>query len=85
DFDAPSRLTPYYYYSNSFGGFLDIGGKDRYLSFTDKSETAHPRASNNAVWFAPAKSDSTYGAKNFGVGIDADSGVVPDFMLWDKK
>jgi hypothetical protein len=84
DFKTPSRLTPYYFYSTSFGGFLDIGGKDRYASFNDKSDMAHPRATNDNIWFAPAKTDSTYGAKNYGVGMDVDSGVVPDFMLWDK-
>jgi hypothetical protein len=82
DFGKPSKLTPYYTYCNSFGGFVDIGGKDSYYSFTDSSKTAHPRAGDNRMWYAPAKTDSTFGAGNFGVGIDIDSGFIPEVEKW---
>ncbi|HKK21630.1 MAG TPA: hypothetical protein VJ983_09170 [candidate division Zixibacteria bacterium] len=82
DYRHPSKLTPYYYYSKSFGGFIDIGGTDSYFEFSDKSENPNPFAKNNSMWQQPAPSDSTYGANNFGVGIDVDSGVVPELEKW---
>jgi len=81
-FAKPRRLTPYPFYCNSFGGFIDIGGTDRYFSFTDSTETPHPRAQNNTTWFAPAKTDSTYGANNYGVGIDIETGLIPELDIW---
>ncbi len=81
-FDKPRPLTPYPYYCKSFGGFIDIGGNDLYISFNDSAETAHNRAANNSLWFAPAKNDSLYGADNFGVGIDIENGIVPELEAW---
>jgi len=81
-FDKPRPLTPYPYYCKSFGGFIDIGGADEYISFTDSSETEHSKAANNTIWLAPAKGDSLYGANNFGVGIDIESGVIPELEIW---
>ncbi len=81
-FAKPRPLTPYPYYCKSFGGFIDIGGEDSYISFTDSTELPNSRVANNTVWFAPAKSDSLYGANNFGVGIDIENGVIPELELW---
>ncbi len=82
DFAKPSKLTPYYTYAKSFGGFIDIGGKDRYVSFTDDGESPHVTATNDTLWFQPMKTDSTFGADNFGVGIDIESGTIPEFFRW---
>ncbi len=82
DYRFPSKLTPYYYYSKSFGGFIDIGGDDAYFEFSDKAENPSPFATNNTKWLQPAKTDSTYGANNFGVGVDADSGSIPELDAW---
>lgn len=84
DYDMPSNLTPYYSYAKSFGGFIDIGGNDTYKAFNEKGESAHPRAKNNSLWFAPSKPDSTFGANNFGVGIDVETGTIPEFFKWDR-
>ncbi|MCX6830247.1 MAG: hypothetical protein NT002_13360 [candidate division Zixibacteria bacterium] len=82
DYGKPSKLTPYYTYCNSFGGFIDIGGKDGYYSFTDSSKSAHSRAGDNQMWYAPAKTDSTFGAGNFGVGVDIENGFIPEIEKW---
>ncbi len=84
DYRHPSKLTPYYFYSKSFGGFIDIGGQDSYFEYTDTSESPSSFAKNNAMWLQPSADDSTYGANNFGVGIDVDSGVVPELEQWKK-
>ena len=83
DYGRPSRLTPYYTYSKSFGGFIDIGGRDSYYEFTDTSRAVHPFAANDTLWLRPARTDSTFGANNYGVGIDIESGTVPELFKWD--
>ncbi|SYZ74452.1 exported hypothetical protein [Candidatus Zixiibacteriota bacterium] len=82
DYGKPSKLTPYHTYCNSLGAFIDIGGNDKYFSFTDSSETDHPRAGNGRLWYAPANGDSTYGNNNFGVGVDIENGVIPELEKW---
>ena len=94
-YKKPSKLTPYYYYGKSFGGFIDIGGDDRYYRFDPKSivhtkdlQESHlspdQKINKLSLWLKPTKSDSAYGANNFGVGIDIDSGTVPEFFMWDE-
>ncbi len=85
DYEFPSKLTPYYYYAKSFGAFIDIGGNDSYIDFTDSSETVSTKFINNSLWFQPSKTDSTFGANNFGVGIDIEDGTVPELFLWYKE
>ncbi len=82
DFGKPSKLTPYYTYCNSIGCFIDIGGKDNYVSFTDSSRAPHPKAGNDKIWFSPAKTDTTYGAGNYGIGIDIEGGQIPEIDKW---
>ncbi|MFH1686024.1 MAG: hypothetical protein ABIE70_00710 [bacterium] len=82
DYDKPSKLTPYYSYAKSFGGFIDIGGADQYFEFNDSLHTAHSVAHDDSLWLQPARSDSTFGANNYGVGIDVDSGAVPELFKW---
>jgi hypothetical protein len=83
DFEKPTPLLTYYTYSKSFGGFIDIGGEDAYISFTDSTESPQPLAKNDTMWFQPAKTDSTYGADNYGVGIDTETGRVPELEKWE--
>jgi len=82
DYDHPSRLTPYYSYAKSFGAFIDIGGEDAYYEFDDSSQTVHSTATNNSLWLQPARSDSTFGADNYGVGIDIEAGTIPELFKW---
>ena len=81
--DKPLQLLTYYYYSKSFGGFIDIGGDDRYVSFNDTTESEHPHAKNNSLWLQPSRADSLFGSDNFGVGIDVEKGEVPELNRWD--
>ena len=82
DFRNPGPLHAYNSYVNSFGGFIDIGGDDSYFEFKEGAESRHPTAKNNALWFQPDKADSNFGANNYGVGIDTDSGTVPELYKW---
>ncbi|UCG60907.1 MAG: hypothetical protein JSV52_11335, partial [Candidatus Zixiibacteriota bacterium] len=85
----------YYYYTKSFGGFIDIGGEDTYHEFeiasdsatatTDTLATEHPLARDNSLWLQPARADSTFGFNNFGVGIDIEDGIIPELMLWESQ
>jgi hypothetical protein len=84
DYPAPSKLTPYYYYAKSFASFIDIGGADTYLQLTDDRRTEHTFAKNNAQWLRPARSDSTFGANNFGIGVDVDSGTIWELFQWSE-
>jgi len=78
----PTPIVTYYSESKSIGALIDIGGDDRYLSFNDSTETMWKNAGNNKFWFNPVKSDSTYGANNFGIGVDAEKGIIPEIERW---
>jgi len=82
-YDKPGRLTSYYSYAKSFGGFIDIGGRDQYYSFKDKEKSVHPLAKNNSMWLQPARTDSLFGFDNYGVGIDTEEGTVPELFKWE--
>ena len=82
-YDKPTNLTTYYSYASSFGGFIDIGGNDKYFHFDSTGQSQHPWADNNTQWFRPEKTDSLFGFNNFGVGIDVDSGTIPEFYRWE--
>lgn len=85
DYGKPSRLTPYYSYAKSLGTFIDIGGQDEYFSFDDDNKlTPHALAKNNSLWLQPAKTDSTFGDNNYGVGIDTPEGIIPEIEQWEK-
>jgi hypothetical protein len=78
----PTKTVTYYSDTRSLGCLIDIGGMDKYLSFTDTTETTHPHARDNSFWFNPSKSDSTFGADNYGVGIDVEKGRIPELDRW---
>lgn len=81
-YDKPGKLTTYYSYAKSFGGFIDIGGRDVYETFKEGERGAHPSAANNTTWFQPARTDSLFGSDNFGVGIDTEEGIIPELEKW---
>jgi hypothetical protein len=81
-FDRPRRLYAYDSYSKSFGGFIDIGGRDTYTLLEDERESPHPTIADNSLWFQPAVDDPLYGSDNYGVGIDIESGTVPELFKW---
>jgi len=84
DYLKPSRLTPYYSYAKSFGGFIDIGGNDSYYELDGDKRTVRTSISNNSQWLRPSKDDANFGANNYGVGIDTDTGTIPELFKWDK-
>ncbi len=83
-YDKPSPLLTYYYYSRSFGGFIDIGGDDTYWEFDSAGREPHPVAAENSLWLQPSRDDERWGADNFGVGIDIESGVIPEVEMWGR-
>jgi len=84
DFLKPGRFNAYNSYAKSFGGFIDICGTDTYITFNKDKEYEHPKAKNNTIWFTPAREDSTFGADNYGVGIDIADGTVPELYKWER-
>lgn len=84
DYEKPSKLHAYNSYAKSFGGFIDIGGEDFYYSFDGENRGAHPLAKDNSMWLQPARTDSTFGANNYGVGIDTELGTVPELFKFDE-
>ncbi len=79
-YNMPNKISPFDIYSKSFGLLLDIGGKDTYNTSDAKGEKVSPDSicSNNKTWYSPARNDKNYGANNFGIGMDVNSGHVPE-------
>ena len=79
------KYGPYSLYGNSIGLLLDIGGKDQYLRKTDSGESKPAeKIGDNKTWLKPAKSEKNYGYRSFGIGLDAETGTVPDFYLGEQ-
>jgi hypothetical protein len=80
---APAyQYGPYSLYGNSIGLLLDIGGEDKYVNKNAKNESKpSTRASNNKTWLTPAKDHENYGYRSFGIGIDTETGTVPDLYM----
>jgi hypothetical protein len=85
-YDHPNRFSPFDIYAKSFGLLLDIGGKDSYYDWNVETDKKTPsiKCADNSVWFSPAKGSEHYGASNFGVGMDAEEGMVPEMEVWGK-
>jgi hypothetical protein len=79
-YSVPNKISPYDFYAKSFALLLDIGGNDTYLDWNKDTGKTSPDSicGNNRAWFSPAKGSEHYGANNFGVGMDVDSGAVPE-------
>jgi hypothetical protein len=75
------QYGPYSFYANSFGLLLDLGGTDRYLDWNVQTDERPPSArwGENRTWLNPARDSEQWGYRNFGVGMDVETGVVPDF------
>ena len=70
---------------NHLAGLLISAGTTYITEFKDKNKTVSTQFKNNSMWQQPSVTDSTYGANNFGVGIDVAEGVIPEFDLWKVK
>ena len=83
DFAVPNPLVPYTYYAKSVGLFIDAAGNDRYAIKDGEAVAVSETFRNRAIWFSPAKADSVYGHNNFGVGLDAEGGIIPELNLFE--
>ncbi len=85
-YDKPNRFSPYDYYANSIALFLDIGGLDRYVEIDQEGKSSIPTigAADNSIWLSPAKDSGRYGAGNFGIGMDAAEGLVPELEIFNR-
>ncbi|MBI2193167.1 MAG: hypothetical protein HYU36_14400 [Planctomycetes bacterium] len=78
---------PYSLYGNSIGLLLDVGGKDQYLEedFTTAAKKPSALAADNKIWFKPPKESPNFGYRSFGIGLDVETGTVPDFFLLENR
>jgi len=79
----PSELRTYDYYTKSAGIFIDASGTDNYLIKEEAKIIPSEKMKDNTIWFTPGKLDSNYGHNNFGIGIDADGGKIPELEIFD--
>ncbi len=85
NYSHPTPLLTYYYYSTSAGIFIDASGTDSYIERDGDTETAAETYRNNAVWYIPAKDDSSWVYNNYGIGIDAADGDIPNLKIFDEE
>lgn len=80
---APAyQYGPYSLYGNSIGLLLDIGGDDKYLDKVAQDATEPSvRSGNNKTWLTPARDHQNFGFRSFGIGLDAETGTVPDLYM----
>lgn len=83
-FDKPSELHTYSYEAKSAGIFIDAEGMDNYFIVENEQAAAAEKYVNDAVWRTLEKNDEHYGFNNFGIGIDADSGHIPELEVFDE-
>ena len=84
DFAKPTELHYYPYYAKSAGIFIDADGMDVYIEKHDKTEAAAAKYSNNAIWRTLESTDQHYGYHNFGIGVDAENGFIPELEIFDE-
>lgn len=77
---------PYSHYGTNFGFLLNVGGRDRYLEWD--SEGQHTPSSvwrDGHIWRQPDSSDQNYGHDSYGIGMDVESGTIPEFHIFEPK
>jgi hypothetical protein len=80
-------LIPFPTYAQSYGILIDAGGEDRYLDNTDSTalDQVRPGCANNSTWYRPSRNSENFGFDNYGIGVDADSGVVDELFIYFNK
>ncbi len=85
DYARPSELMTYYYYSRSAGMFIDASGADLYWIRDGEQTVASGKLQDNSIWRSPDRTDPNFGHGNFGIGIDAESGFIPELEIFDES
>ncbi|MFW9770223.1 MAG: hypothetical protein ACFFEM_15510 [Candidatus Thorarchaeota archaeon] len=83
DYAQPSELMTYYYFSKSAGIFIDASGTDLYWVRDGEQTVASEKLQNGLIWRSPDTTDANFGHDNYGIGIDAESGIIPDLKIFD--
>ena len=83
---VPNQLSPFDSYSKSFGLFLDIGGKDTYRDWVIETNKTFisKKCADNSLWLSPSRDDKHFGFNNYGVGLDVESGQMPELEFFKK-
>ncbi len=77
---------PYSHYGTNFGFLLDAGGEDRYFEWDENGQHA-PAAiwKDGHTWQQPGPEHEHYGHDSFGIGMDAGSGSIPEFHVFEPQ
>jgi hypothetical protein len=65
---------------------LEIGGKDTYRDWVVETNKTFisKKCADNSLWLSPSRDDKHYGFNNYGVGLDVESGRVPELEFFKK-
>ncbi|MCP4634711.1 MAG: hypothetical protein GY855_17415, partial [candidate division Zixibacteria bacterium] len=87
DYRYPNRYSPHNTMAKSAGIFIDIGGDDTYLEWDTELDETVPSEKwlNNNHWFKPPQDDPNYGFDNYGIGIDTETGTIPEIYFFKEK
>jgi hypothetical protein len=85
-YKTPNQFSLFDLYANSFGLLLDIGGTDTYMEWVEQTNKAlsSKKYQNNSTWLSPSKDDENFGYNNYGVGMDVETGRVPELEIFSK-
>ena len=77
---------PYSHYGTNFGFLLDAGGADSYLEWNDSGKhTPSPVWKDGSIWQQPDTEDENFGHDSFGIGMDVESGSIPEFHVFEPQ
>lgn len=77
---------PYSYYGTNFGFLLDVGGKDTYLEWAKNGKyTLSAVWKDGATWWQPHPSSEQYGYRSYGIGMDVETGTIPELHRFEPK
>jgi hypothetical protein len=80
------EYNPYSHYGTNFGFLLDAGGNDQYFEWgMNGHHTPSPTWQDGHTWQQPAPSDKQYGYNSHGIGMDVESGTIPEFHVFEPR
>ncbi len=78
-YTKPNRYSPFAYFSEEFGIFVDGNGEDKYILIKDGIEKNSAIYKNNSFWLQPDTSSEKFGFGNYGIGLDLQGTTLKDF------